>query len=55
VYCGETVGWIKVKRGMEVGPGPGHTMLDEDPAPLPHKRGHSPQFSADVRCGQTAG
>ena len=29
-------------------------MLDGDPAPPPLK-GHSPQFSANVRCGQTAG
>jgi len=25
--------------GMEVGLGPGHTVLDGDPAPLPHKVG----------------
>jgi len=31
VYCGQTVGWIKVALGMEVGVGPGHTVLDEDP------------------------
>jgi len=24
VYCGQTVGWIKVKLGMQVGLGPGH-------------------------------
>jgi len=22
VYCGQTVGWIKLKLGVEVGPGP---------------------------------
>jgi len=32
--------------------GSGHIMLDEDPAP---PKGHSPQFSAHVCCGQTAG
>jgi len=32
--------------GMEVGLGPGHTVLDGDPAP---------QFSAHVCCGQMAG
>ena len=32
VYCGQTVGWIKIKLGTEVGLGPGHTVLDEDPA-----------------------
>ena len=27
VYCGQTVGWIKVKLGMEISLGPGHTVL----------------------------
>jgi len=40
VYCGQTVGSIKMKLGTQVGLGPGHTMLDGDPAPLP-KRGRS--------------
>ena len=41
--------------GMEVGLGPGHIVLDEDPAP-PAKKLHSPsQFSDHVNCGQTAG
>ena len=35
VYCGQTVGWIKMKLGMQVGLGPGHIVLDGDPAPLP--------------------
>jgi len=34
VYCGQTVGWIKMKLGMQVGLGPGHTVLDGDPPPL---------------------
>jgi len=34
VYCGQTAGWIKMTFGMEVSLDPGHTMLDEDPAPL---------------------
>jgi len=38
----------------EVGRGPGDIAADEDPAPLPQK-GHSPQFSAHVYCGQIAG
>jgi len=29
--------------GMEIGLGPGHIVLDGDPAPLPEK-GHSPNF-----------
>jgi len=55
VYCGQTVGWIKMKLGMQVGLGPGHIVLDGEPAaPLP--KGHSPpEFSAHVYCGQTAG
>jgi len=28
VYCGQTVGWIKMKLGVEVGLGPGHIVLD---------------------------
>jgi len=35
VYCGQTVGWIKMKLGMQVGLGPGHIVLDGDPALLP--------------------
>jgi len=40
--------------GMEVGLGPGHIVLDEDPATFP-KKGTEPLFSANVCCGQTAG
>ena len=29
--CGQTVGWIKMPLGKEVGLGPGHTVLDGDP------------------------
>jgi len=40
---------------MMVGLGPGHIVLDGDPAPpFPPKKG-APQFSAHVYCGQTAG
>jgi len=53
VYCGQTVGTTKLKLSVQVGLGPGHTVLDGDPAPSP--KGHSPQFSADVCCRQTAG
>jgi len=54
MYCGQRVGWIKVKLDTEVGLGPGHIVLDGDPAP-PKGAYHSPQFSAHVCCGQTAG
>jgi len=33
VSCGQTAGWIKMLLGMEVGLGPGHIVLDGDPAP----------------------
>jgi len=36
-YCGQMVGWIKMKRGMQVGLGPGHIVLHGDPAPPPPK------------------
>jgi len=35
VYCGQTVGLIKTKLGMQVGLVPGHTVLDGYPPPLP--------------------
>jgi len=41
VYCGQTVGWIKMPLGTKVGLGPGHIVLDE--TQLPHgKRQSSP-------------
>jgi len=39
---------------MKVGLGPGHIVLDRDQAP-PRKGGGTPQFSAYVYCGKTAG
>jgi len=30
VYCGQTVGWITMRLGMEVGFGPRHVVLDRD-------------------------
>ena len=35
LYCVQTAGWIKMAIGMEVGLGPGHIVLDGEPAPLP--------------------
>jgi len=40
--------------GTKVGLGLRDIVLDGDPA-LPPLKGHSPQISANVRCGQTAG
>jgi len=43
VHCGQTVGRIKMTLGMQVGLGPGHNVLDGDPAPL-RQRGAAPNF-----------
>jgi len=42
-----------MKLGMQEGLGPGHIVLGGDPVPPPLK-GHSPQFSAHICCGQMA-
>jgi len=51
VYCSQTARWIKMALGMEVVLGPGHIVLDSDPAPS----SHPPQFLAHVYCGHQAG
>ena len=43
VHCGQTVGRIKMKLGLQVGLGSGHIALDGDPAPL-HQRAQPPNF-----------
>jgi len=54
VYCGQTVGWIKTKLGMEVGLGPGHVVLDRDLAAPSRKGTAAPSyFAVHVYCGQT--
>jgi len=53
VHCGQTLGWIKMKLGVEVCLGPGHIVLHGHQPPP--KRGTAPQFSAHVCCGQMAG
>jgi len=45
VYCGQTVGRIKMKLGMQVGLGPGHIELDEAQlTPSAKKGGTAPNF-----------
>jgi len=45
VYCGQTVRWIKMKLGVQVGLGSSHIVLDWDPAPPPPPpKGHKPLF-----------
>ena len=41
VYCDQTAGWMKMPVGTEVDLGPGHIVLDGDPATLPPRKGHS--------------
>jgi len=52
VYCGQTVGWIKMKFCVEVGLGPGHIVLSGNQDP---QKGTQPQFSAHFCSSQTAG
>jgi len=52
VCCGQTDGWIKMPLGTNIGLGPGHIVLYEDPAPPPI-RGTAPKFLAHIYCGQT--
>jgi len=47
MYCGQMVGWINMKLGMQVGLGPGHIVLDGDAAPHAPK-GHIPNFPVSV-------
>jgi len=54
VYCGQTVGCIKMPFGMEVDLGPSDFVLRGDPAPPPQRGGGVPKFSAHFYCGQTA-
>ena len=42
VYCGQTVGWIKMSLGTEVNVCPGNTVLDGDPAPPSQKWAQQP-------------
>jgi len=58
VCCGQTTGWIKMPLAREVSLGPGHIVLDGDPAVLdgdPAPRKGAPLFSGHVYCGQTVG
>jgi len=44
VYCGQTAGFMKTPLGTEIDLGPGHIMLDGDPAPLAKWAQHPPLF-----------
>jgi len=44
VYCGQTVGWIRMKLGIEVGFGPGHAVSDGTQLPSQKKETEPPFF-----------
>ena len=49
VYYGQVVGWIKMQLGMQLGLGPGHIVLDGDPASAP-QRGTAPPIVLNNCC-----
>ena len=55
MYCGQTVGRIKMKLGLQVGLGPGHIVFGQWGPSSPSRKGaQPPQFSAHTCCGQMA-
>ena len=54
VHCGQTVGRLKMKLGMQVGLGPGLIVLDGGPSSPSPKGAQLSQFSAHISCGQMA-
>jgi len=44
VYCGQTVGWIEIPLGTEVGLGPSDIIFDGDSAPPMEKDRAAPTF-----------
>ena len=44
MYCGQTVGWIKMPLGVEVSLGTGHIVFDGDPAPSKGTQQPHPNF-----------
>jgi len=46
MYYVQTVGWVKMPLGMEVGLGPGDIVLNEDLAPTTESGTATPHFSA---------
>ena len=53
VYCGQTVGRIKMKLSTQIGLVPGHIVLDGDPAPS--NKGAQPPIFGQCLLWQTAG
>ena len=44
ICCGQMAAWMKMPLGMELGLGPGHIVLDWDPATLLRKGRTAPNF-----------
>ena len=44
VYCDQTAGWMETLLGTEVDLGPGHIVLEGDPAPPAKEAQQSPCF-----------
>jgi len=55
MYYDQMVGWIRMPLGTEVRRGPGHIVLDGDPASPWKGAQHPPPFLAYVCCCQVAG
>jgi len=49
VYCGQTIGRIKMKLGTPVGLGPRHIVLDGNPAPPSQRGTAAPHFSVAAK------
>jgi len=52
-WHGQTVEWIKMPLGKEVGLGTGYIVLDGDPVGMQRPTAAPSHFSAHVYCGQT--
>jgi len=50
VYCGQISGWIKMKLATLLGLGPGHTVLDGDPAPP--RKGEQQSLTFEIYGGR---
>ena len=53
LYCGQTVGWIKMNLGLQADLGRDHIVLDGDPAlPTPNGKGHSSPLTFEIYGGR---
>jgi len=52
-YCGQTVEWLKMKLGTEVGLGPGHIVSDGDPCPPKGAQDTTANFSRNYESRES--